>query len=311
MVKIEHQSSSTSSDSDNGIPSTPLAASTQIATHGRFKGDLEDQSSESDHSDKIEQLPKSSTASRSLDNSMQKYLNKFSNVRLSKPRYNVDIDLTDPDDELYLVTCPTSIDARKVLLNAEISIPLLDKVSQIESASAGSQLEAYVSGNSANNPVTILVGKQLKSFIPKGTIQIRESLEKIQVPRVIKPELTTDEVPFPEVIRERHPLLGLHYKPAQKMPKHVRKALSVAQQRANMWYLQNGKNIKTDLENGSGKSKKRKRQDSPDPLAAGYSSGDAVPMLIKHEKPSPSKKLKKEKLSEPAVEDDLSWLQNI
>ncbi|XP_055529446.1 uncharacterized protein LOC129721145 isoform X2 [Wyeomyia smithii] len=310
MVKVEQDISSLSSDSDNEPPSTPLAASTQIATRGRLYGDLDEQSSENDDSEVIQNKSKANNGAKTSDNAMQKYLTKFPNVRLSKPRYNVDLDLTDPDNELYLVTCPASIDAMECLLNATLDIPTPGKVRRIDSSSPGLQLEAFTSGNHIKNPVTILVGKQLKSFVPTGTIQIRECLEKHHVPKLMKQKNVINEVPFPEIIRERHPLLGLHYKSVQKLPKRVQKSLSMARQRADMWYLQDIKTNATEVEIDSPENKKRKRTNTADNTDI---SGSTSLEVIKQEKLSPSKrKVKKEKpIESTAVEDDLSWLQNI
>ncbi|XP_058812190.1 uncharacterized protein LOC131676844 [Topomyia yanbarensis] len=307
MVKVEKLSSieDSGSDSDDDISQQePLAFSTQMSPNENKQIDSSEDETASEESEDNQPVSQSSASftPKTVKDTMQKYLTKFPNVRVSKLKYSVDVDLTDPDDEIWLVKCPVSVDAKKFLSNAKLNSSSFEHVSQIESPSQV-RLEAFVSKNSSKKPATILSGTDFKSFVPIGTIQIRETLETAEVPQPHKQE-SEDEVPFPEIIRERHPLLGLNYKSALKLPKHVKKSLSVAQQRANKFYFE--KSSGNSVEHVG----KRKRNDTGE-LSADCSTADVVKMILKQEAQFPARKKTKKGKEKTVAEDDLSWLQNI
>ena len=191
--------------------------------------------------DGLESETPTNLSSKTLQISKERYLAKLPFVRPSKAKYCVDIDLTDSSDEIYIIKCPSSVDARKVLMGAKLESFALGSISKICSPGElkGAQLEGVLTKNSAQKPVSIMAGTEFKSFVPVGTIQIRETLEDAAPPMPGKNEFNADEeIPFPEDIRERHPLLGVDYQLAQRLPKHVKKALSLAQQRSDALYLQ-------------------------------------------------------------------------
>lgn len=320
MVKVEPPSSE--SDSDSDVPQTPLAASTQRSPPPAKR--VKSTNSDDDESEDNRTASQASTPSKtpiSVKNTLEKYLNKFPSIRRSKVKNSVDIDLTDSDDEVWIVKCPTSIDAKKILQGAKLEDFPLGSVSKIHSSHTEHQLEGFVVKNTIQKPVTIMSGTEFKSFVPKGTIQIREHLQIEEIPTLFVkgkiqstiPINTDGQIPFPEEIRERHPLLGIGFKSALKLPKRVKKALSLAQQRADACYLQKNANLNVDVANGKGqkhrspgkKSKKLKHEELE------LSTDGMIQMLIKEEAHSPSrgKKLKKEVVE--SVDDDLSWLNNI
>ncbi|EAT32539.1 AAEL015338-PA [Aedes aegypti] len=318
MVKTEAPTSE--SDSGSEVPLTPLAASTQKTPPKRVKPDSSDDDDALPESEKLASESQASNTSKAVKNTKEKYLNKFPNVRPSKAKYSVDIDLSDSSDEVWIVKCPASIDAKKVLLGAKFQGFALGSVSKISSPHEGLQLEGVIAKNSNQKPVTIMAGTDFKSFVPVGTVQIRESLDMDTLPlRPTKSEFNKsvidvdEEIPFPEEIRDRHPLLGVDYKLAQRLPKHVKKALSLAQQRSEAIYLQKKVSpmeaivTKQETSPAKGKkSRKRKREDHLDYVETTMED-EEIKLMIKEEakSPSPRKKLKKEN---PAAEDDLSWL---
>uniref|UniRef100_A0A1Q3EX55 Uncharacterized protein n=1 Tax=Culex tarsalis TaxID=7177 RepID=A0A1Q3EX55_CULTA len=320
-IKVEKPSSDEESGSESDVPSTPLAASTQRSP---LKSERHEQTSSSGSSsdDSEDYQPASQERIASpiepelSGATMDRYFSKYPHVRPSKSKYSVDVDLTDPDDEVWIVRCPASVDARKLLLGAKIEECPFGRAGRIKSMLKGQpQMEGFAVENTSRKPVVLLSGNEFKSCIPQGTIQIR-AVPKTN-PDSIKQEGTPmlededDSVPYPENLRDRHPLLGLDYKPALKLPKKVQKSLSLAQQRAEACYLQ--QKTKESKGSSSPSKRKRKRKDSE------HSADEMIPVeQIKEELdvvPSPArKKVKKEKKAkgqQPAVEDDLSWLHNI
>ncbi|KAL9693983.1 hypothetical protein quinque_013268 [Culex quinquefasciatus] len=272
-IKVERPSTDDDTGSDSDVPSTPLAASTQRSPlkaerHADSSNSSRGSTSGDDDSEDYQPASQERIASpvdpERSGATMDKYFSKFPYVRPSKKKYCVDVDLTDPDDEVWIVRCPASVDAKKLLLGAKFEECRFGQAIKQEGA-----------------PLT---------------------------------EDEDDSVPYPENLRDRHPLLGLNYKTALKLPKKVKKSLSLAQQRAEACYLQQEeKAAKEPKSSGSPSKKKRKRK-------ASDHSGDEMMLPVEQIKqevdvvPSPArKKVKKEKKvkGEPAVEDDLSWLHNI
>ncbi|EAT40801.1 AAEL007491-PA [Aedes aegypti] len=314
MVKIEAPTSE--SDSGSEVPLTPLAASTQKTPPKRVKPDSSDDDDALPESEKLATESQASNSSKAVKNTKEKYLNKFPNVRPSKAKYSVDIDLSDSSDEVWIVKCPASIDAKKVLLGAKFQGFALGSVSKISSPHEGLQLEGVISKNSNQKPVTIMAGTDFKSWDgPNSRIaRYGHVAPQANEKRINKSAIDVDEeIPFPEEIRDRHPLLGVDYKLAQRLPKHVKKALSLAQQRSEAIYLQKEVSpmeaivTKQETSPAKGKkSRKRKREDHLDYVETTMED-EEIKMMIKEEakSPSPRKKLKKEN---PVAEDDLSWL---
>ncbi|XP_058461556.1 uncharacterized protein LOC131436677 [Malaya genurostris] len=304
MVKTEELSSNEDSDdeSDGDFSQNPLAFSTQQSPRKQRSED----NSDVEKSDSFEGYHQGSPSnvpltSKAVLDTMQKYLVKCPNVRVRKLKYNVNVDLSDPDDEVWIVKCPVSIDAKKHLMNAKLSSSF-EQISQIESTNTSFQLEGFVNKNSSQKPVTVLSGAEFKSFVPIGTIQIREALESIDAPSQIEQTSVHGEVPFPELIRDRHPLLGLHYHSALKLPKHVKKSLLLARQQASKCYLSSGRCTAIDG--------KRKRIGN-EGLSAECTSTEMAQLLDKDKLQSPEKKKAKKQKRKSIIEDDLSWLQNI
>lgn len=314
--------------SDSDVPSTPLAASTQRSPlkaerHADSSNSSSGSTSGDDDSEDYQPASQERIASpvdpERSGATMDKYFSKFPYVRPSKKKYCVDVDLTDPDDEVWIVRCPASVDAKKLLLGAKFEECRFGQASKIKSMLKGQPpMEGFAVENTSRKPVVVLSGNEFKSFIPEGTIQIRDVLKSN--PASIKqegaplPEDEDDSVPYPENLRDRHPLLGLNYKTALKLPKKVKKSLSLAQQRAEACYLQQEEKAAKEPKSSSSPSKKKRKRKASDhsgdemmiPVEQIKQEVDVVPSLAR-------KKVKKEKKvkGEPAVEDDLSWLHNI
>ncbi|XP_055626053.1 uncharacterized protein LOC129768422 [Toxorhynchites rutilus septentrionalis] len=320
MVKMEMESSAEESGSESSFLQTPLAASKQkSAPSEEDSGEDDDQTSGDDvPDDKSENYQPTSqemapATPRSVNDTLKNFLNKFPHVRLRNEKYSADLDLTDPDDEIWIVRCPAAIDAKKVLTNSKLDACQVGEASKIHSLQTDKRLEGFVVENTAQKPVTILAGKNFKSFVPKGTIQIRETCDDFSDSPMVKQEGykgSEDSVPFPEEIRERHPLLGVDYKSALKLPKRTKKALSLAAQRADAWYLQNGTEQIAETVSKKSHSIKTKRKRKLSELPINCSTDEMIKMLIKEE-PGVSPRNKKHKKEAVAEEDDLSWLQNI
>uniref|UniRef100_A0A8D8MT82 (northern house mosquito) hypothetical protein n=1 Tax=Culex pipiens TaxID=7175 RepID=A0A8D8MT82_CULPI len=319
-IKEERPSTDDDSGSDSDVPSTPLAASTQRSplkaerhadsSSGSTSGDDDSEDYQPASQERIASPVDPERSGATMD----KYFSKFPYVRPSKKKYCVDVDLTDPDDEVWIVRCPASVDAKKLLLGAKFEECRFGHAGKIKSMLKGQPpMEGFAVENTSRKPVVVLSGNEFKSFIPEGTIQIRDVLKSKQEAAPI-PEDEDDSVPYPENLRDRHPLLGLDYKTDLKLPKKVKKSLSLAQQRSEACYLQQEeKTVKEPKSSSSSPSKKKRKRKASD-----HSGDEMIPVeQIKQEVdvvPSPArKKVKKEKKvkGEPAVEDDLSWLHNI
>lgn len=316
MVKVEPPS--TESESDSDVPPTPLAVSTQRTPVKAIKStntDSTESSSEDEPSASQANMP--SNTPSAVNNTLQKYLDKFPFVRRSNIKNSVDIDLTDSDDEVWIVKCPTSINAKKLLRGAKLEGFPSEPVSKIQSSHSEQQLEGFVAKNVLQKPITIMSGTEFKSFVPVGTIQIREHLQMEEVSNGENTVTVDDQIPFPDEIHERHPLLGVEYKSALKLSKRVKKALSLARQRSEAGYLQKDANFDTAADDGetqeklaTGKKSKKRKLDELQ-LSTDSPAGDMIQMLIKEEAQSPSRKKKLKKEVADPVDDDLSWLLNI
>lgn len=323
MVKAELPSSGSESDTQL-TQLTPLAASTQKTPPKKIKIERgHDSDGTSSDTPNVFQTSPVSNFSKSMKITEEKYLNKFPSVRFCQPNYNVDIDLSDSSDEVWIVKCPSSIDAKKVLLGSKFEkISSESSVSKISSSRQNHQLEGVLINNDCKKPVTIMAGTDFKSFVPVGTIQIRETLEMAHIDINVSTVDDSQEIPFPENIRVIHPLLGFDYERTQKVSKHVKKALSLARQRSEAFYLQKKDVTPREIVNMESNStpprkeitsKKRKhREVLLDEDFVDYTSSTvSIQTMIKEEVPSsPSrKKAKLEKIS--AANDDLSWLNDM
>ncbi|XP_055586323.1 uncharacterized protein LOC129738995 [Uranotaenia lowii] len=313
MVKKEKNISGDYKDlsSESDIPQTPLAASTQMSPKKESKRVISygESASENESEDYQPSSPTSkvspSTAgigSKTASLAKEKYLTKFPFVRSCKPRYAVDLDLTDPDDEVWIVQCPSSIDAKKLLLKASLETDKLGETCSIKSAATNDSLEGLIVKNSNSKPITLMTGVDFKSFVPKGTIQVREALQTKQSIQLglMKEETTSEDIPFPEDIKERHPLLGPDYRSMLKLSKPVRKALSWARQRSEQCYLREDVSSVAEPESPK-KAKKRKLKIESN-----------SELVIDETLTSTRKKVKKETANDNnGAQDDLSWLSNI
>uniref|UniRef100_A0A182S625 Uncharacterized protein n=1 Tax=Anopheles maculatus TaxID=74869 RepID=A0A182S625_9DIPT len=258
---------------------------------------------------------------------------------------SVDIDLADSDEETWIIQVPATINVEADLIAKKINLAATR--STIKNCSV--PLEAHVQTNSGERVIGLMAGSRVKSFVPTGFVRISQALPAMAVPdefsKVNNPNHIT--VPYPEEIRERHPLLGYDFNEHMALPKHVRKHLSFAQQKADLMYKNVGKSPKK-----KGKTAVRNTVDST-PAASEQrmvvTPGKRVPpgsesvskiknrkrplvetekvevsmVTVKQEPLSPKRKKSKHDegnddvaqtvsvKKEVSVEDDISWLLNI
>uniref|UniRef100_A0A182NCP1 Uncharacterized protein n=1 Tax=Anopheles dirus TaxID=7168 RepID=A0A182NCP1_9DIPT len=169
-----------------------------------------------------------------LELKLHQYFRDHPHVRALPPTVaSLDIDLTDPDEETWIIQCPASVDIEAELLHKklDLSVPR----STIKNCSV--PLEANVQHNTSEQVVGLLAGTRVKSFVPVGFVRINEAIAPLDVGELqATSAANTVSEPYPEVIRVRHPLLGYDYREHLAVPKAVRKQLSFAQQKAALFY---------------------------------------------------------------------------
>uniref|UniRef100_A0A182IRQ2 Uncharacterized protein n=1 Tax=Anopheles atroparvus TaxID=41427 RepID=A0A182IRQ2_ANOAO len=273
---------------------------------------------------------------------LKQYFKEFSHVKPLLPaRSRVEIDLANPDEDTWIVQCPASVDIHSALLNKKLNLSA--PRSRIKHCSV--PLEAHVKRNSDEKAIGLMCGTQIKSFCPAGFVRITETLADAPVEVELPTESCHVEVPFPEDIRQRHPLLGYDYQETITVPDRVKQRLALAQKQAALFYTNlastgtpkktksKSKRIKQEPEAvtvkiepeselemntvSAKKSKKRKEASVETVVAAEVFPSPRK--VIKLENGSPQKKAKQDKeeyntssiKKDFAVEDDIAWLLNI
>uniref|UniRef100_A0A182HVI1 Uncharacterized protein n=1 Tax=Anopheles arabiensis TaxID=7173 RepID=A0A182HVI1_ANOAR len=269
-----------------------------------------------------------------LELQLQQYFKERPRIKpLPLSQSCVDIDLTDPDEETWIIQCPASVDVKAELMNKKLN--LTAPRSTIKNCSV--PLEAHVQYNRNERVVGLQSGTRVKSFVPVGFVRIHEALPPLAEPVLQDASNVSDvTVPYPEELRERHPLLGYDFKEYLALPKRVRKRLALAQQKAELLYkntplvaskqspqtADNARTAGTGEQTVSVKpvpavgtpSKSRKRKEPP-PVEE--NALEIIP--IKQEPPSPKRKKQQNDeevqtvsvKQEVTMEDDISWLLNI
>lgn len=127
------------------------------------------------------------------------------------------------DDEVWLVQCPRNLDPSD-LLNNKIKLPGKTAVSTHETLAV-----------EYKNPKTFTFGcKRKKRYSLKninfdGSIVIREKLQTVKKEKEFEhPKL--ERVPFPDNLKERHPLLGYNFEESIKLPETVLTKLNEAKE---------------------------------------------------------------------------------
>ncbi|ETN57841.1 hypothetical protein AND_010582 [Anopheles darlingi] len=278
------------------------------------------------------------------------YLQRFPNVRTTMPASKkgtaVDLDLSNPDEEAWIVQCPATIDPQVVLLNRKLNL----SASQATVKKCPIPLETTVRRNTTQQVISVLSESQMKSFVPAGFIRITEPLPEVSHSEQLDKEQKFCEVrvPFPDDIRERHPLLGYDFQTLLAIPDRVQKRLSIARQKADLFYTSpqlarlektnhssSTSTVTTSSESHTAPAARTKKRKAAQENEATTLPTEAVRMavdeiVVKEEPMTPTKKkVKKETkqaatiavdngLSEvvkkevtEATEDDISWLLNI
>uniref|UniRef100_A0A182P3G3 Uncharacterized protein n=1 Tax=Anopheles epiroticus TaxID=199890 RepID=A0A182P3G3_9DIPT len=285
-----------------------------------------DETSSTETKNVVAELCKQRHISSDLELQLQQFFKENPHIEPLPPSQPcVDINLNDPEEETWIIQCPASINVEEELINKKINLAATR--STIKNCSV--PLEAQVQINRSERVVGLQSGSRVKSFVPVGLIRISEALPTVAEP--VLQDVSNDSnvtVPYPEEIRERHPLLGYDFNEYLRLPKRVHKQLSFAQQKAELFYKNTPiapKNISpidavpstagsaepTPVVSTLSKSRKRK---------AGSVVEDVVGTAsIKQEQLSPKRKKQNNEeevqtvsvKQEVTMEDDISWLLNI
>ncbi|XP_035778804.1 uncharacterized protein LOC118459492 [Anopheles albimanus] len=276
-----------------------------------------------------------------LQSKLVDYLQRFPNVRPTIAANNrgtaVELDLSNPDEEAWIVQCPATIDPHVVLMNRKLNL----SVPQATVKKCPIALETTVRRNTTQQVISVLSESQMKSFVPAGFIRITEPLPEVNHSEQLEQRENNGEmrVPFPATIRERHPLLGSDFQTLLAIPDGVQKRLSIARQKADSFYtspqlVENTKHSGKPLTEPVTKTRKRKTVAQEN--VATQPPAEAMPIavdetVVKEEPMTPTKKKAKKnhrtaataieedaghsvvvkKEVTEATEDDISWLLNI
>uniref|UniRef100_A0A2M4AN51 Uncharacterized protein n=1 Tax=Anopheles triannulatus TaxID=58253 RepID=A0A2M4AN51_9DIPT len=276
-----------------------------------------------------------------LQSKLVDYLQRFPNIRTTTVTSGkgpaVELDLSNPDEEAWIVQCPASIDPHVVLLNRKLNL----SASQATVKKCPVPLETTVRRNTTQQIISVVAESQMKSFVPAGFIRITEPLPEVgHSEQLDKEEYCEVRVPFPDDIRERHPLLGYDFQTLLAIPNRVQKRLSIARQKADLFYTSpqpaplektNHNNSSTNSESHTEPTAKPKKRKAAHENVATKLPTETVPadkIAVKEEPMTPTKKkvkkeatiatedaggrsvVVKEEVTE-ATEDDISWLLNI
>uniref|UniRef100_A0A2M4BPP4 Uncharacterized protein n=2 Tax=Anopheles marajoara TaxID=58244 RepID=A0A2M4BPP4_9DIPT len=281
-----------------------------------------------------------------LQSKLVDYLQRFPNVRPTIQADNqataADLDLSNPDEEAWIVQCPATVDPHVVLLNRKLNL----SASQASIKKCPIPLETTVRRNTTQQVISVLSESQMKSFVPAGFIRITEPLPEVSHSEQLEQEKEKHcevRVPFPNDIRQRHPLLGYDYQTLLAIPDRVQKRLSIARQKADLFYTSPQlTRVETTNHSSSSEShrepvtKTRKRKAAQENVATKLAS-EGMPrmtvdeVVVKEEPMTPTKKKRKNEAKRAAAnaeddehrsvvvkkevteatEDDISWLLNI
>ncbi|XP_053672852.1 uncharacterized protein LOC128723159 [Anopheles nili] len=328
FVKIDPDDKESESEDDFLYPLKNLKEESLSPT--RFEQNLDDEMAGSLNG--LKEVCKQRSISSAVELNLQDFFKQRPRITPLPPsRSSVDINLTDPDEETWIIECPASIDIQNELLGKKINLSAPQ--SKIKNCSI--PLEVDVRTNSTEQIIGMLAGPRIKSFVPTGFVRIKQSLPTLGEPDLSGMiENNNVVVPYPVNIRQRHPMLGNNFKECLALPKRVKKLLSVAQQKAALLYSETPLRSKSKRTDKPSKSKnappvliKQEPYDShaPSPSKAKKrkqpTAADVTkPVDVKQEPMSPSAKKKKPEpqeaanisiKKEPLVEDDISWLLNI
>uniref|UniRef100_A0A182LS21 Uncharacterized protein n=1 Tax=Anopheles culicifacies TaxID=139723 RepID=A0A182LS21_9DIPT len=277
--------------------------------------------------DIVAELCKQRAIPSALELQLQEYFEQHPRIQplpSSSELNTVDIDLADPEEETWIIQCPASIKVKAELTEKKIN--LAAGRSKIKHSSI--PLEAHVQINTEDRVIGLLSGSRVKSFVPTGFVRINQTLPSLDVPEVSSTINTNNvTVPYPEEIRERHPLLGYDFEEHMKLSKRVRKQLSFAQQKAALFYQNANKKQSPEKNNVTAKPT---TVDQQTVSTSSKTVAQSTPTKTRKRKLPTEEKVKQEPLSperkkdknndevqpikvkkELVMEDDISWLLNI
>lgn len=156
---------------------------------------------------------------------------QLKNYFISENKHLTELDIKEPastdfneiteDDEVWLVQCPKDLDPEK-FLNNKIKLPGKSAVSNMETVSVTYKTPKALSFGCKKKKKF-----SLKNIMVDGSILIREKLP------TIKKETEFDlpkqqRVPFPDNLKERHPLLGYNFGESITLPDEIQQKLQKA-----------------------------------------------------------------------------------
>uniref|UniRef100_A0A2M3ZIV7 Uncharacterized protein n=1 Tax=Anopheles braziliensis TaxID=58242 RepID=A0A2M3ZIV7_9DIPT len=249
-----------------------------------------------------------------LQSKLADYLQRCPNVRPTIQASNqgtaVELDLSNPDEEAWIVQCPATIDPHVVLLNRKLNL----SASQATVKKCPIPLETTVRRNTTQQVISVLSDCQMKSFVPAGFIRITETLPEMSYAEQLDQQVWGKDcevrVPFPDNIPERHPLLGNDFRTLLAIPDRVQKRLSLARQKADLFYTSPQLTRFDDSTNHSSqshteepvttKARKRRAAQENEPKATKLPTDDAIPpmtvvdeIVVKQEPMTPTKRKRK------------------
>lgn len=233
--------------------------------------------------------------------SMNTFFKKQDNLKLQPEKAFVTANIDEDEEEVFLLQCPKTIDKSKLLgLNIRKK-PYLNR-NMLETVTT------IFDDPKTSIPIILKSKKKTKGVNVQivGTIHVKEHISRIE--NIVKEEqpLTPQlqKVPFPENIKQRHPLLGSDYEKRLKIPdvilEQLKDAIQFRQQARTL-------EVKKELDSFDEfqipvKSKKSKR---------------AAVKVAPEITPSPKKKKKAVIQEQDYMDDDedlredLSWIDNL
>lgn len=234
--------------------------------------------------------------------SMNTFFKKQDNLKRQPEKAFITANINEDEEEVFLLQCPKSID-KSNLIGLNIRKKPYWNRNMLETVTT------IFNDSKTSIPVILKSKKTTKGVNVKivGTIQVKEHISRIE--NIVKEEepLTPQlqKVPFPENIKQRHPLLGSDYEKRLKIPDVILEQLKDAIQfRQHARTLEVKKEIETfDEFQPPVESKKSKKR-------AAIKDAPEIP-------PSPKKKKKAVIQEEEYMDDDedlredLSWIDNL
>lgn len=193
------------------------------------------------------------------ESTLNQYLAKGSHLKTLKPNRNPPA-LTrqgiNTEDEVWLFQCPHSVDVEKLVGNTL-------KLNSQKHTDPTTKFE-YQSESPVNNQYYTVISKsedknkhEAFSFRAAGVVRIQHEIPEVVNCDVV--EAVTVNVPYPQNLKIRHPLLGFQFEDKSILSKSVRRSLRKAVTDSN---IAKAENIVKEEEHISSKTLGRKKRSS-------------------------------------------------